>query len=204
MSTILNCLFDLSKNRTYSLLNQDRHNVGVMITTEKEITVAIKGETEPFKFEDEEQVKAFIERHDYILSIDNAHWYNFQPNPLGNTTGDCTIRAYCAAENMEWDDAYEMACKYGKDLALMFNEKKVIDKVVEGHFGYTKKKLKKNEQMTVDEFCTLHDKGTYILNVPRHLVTVIDGEFWDSWDCGDKKVSSYYEREDSSVEPENE
>ena len=86
MSTVLNCLFNLSKNRTYSILNQDFHNVGVMITSDKEIAIAIKGENDSFKFEDEEQVRAFIERHDYILSIDNVHWYNFQPNPLGNTT----------------------------------------------------------------------------------------------------------------------
>ncbi len=198
MSTVLNCLFDLTKSRTLSILNNDKHNVGVAVTSEEGISVAMKGEKESMKFEDEEQFAAFIERHDYIVSIDNAHWYNFQPNPLGNETGDCTIRAYCAAESMEWDEAYEMATKYGKDLALMFNEKKVIDKIVEGHFGYKKVKLKKNEQMTVNEFCTLHDKGTYILNVPRHLVTVIDGEFWDSWDSGDKKVSSYYERESSS------
>ena len=37
-----------------------------------------------------------------------------------------------------------------------------------------------------------HPYGTYVLGVRQHAVTVKNGEYWDSWDSGDKKVDTVY------------
>ena len=34
--------------------------------------------------------------------------------------------------------------------------------------------------------------GTYILDCGTHFVTIIDGEYYDSWDSGKKKVRGYF------------
>lgn len=36
---------------------------------------------------------------------------------------------------------------------------------------------------TIGEFADTHPFGTYIVRVPSHLTTVIDGEIYDIWDC---------------------
>ena len=46
--------------------------------------------------------------------------------------------------------------------------------------------------MTVNTFAMTHPYGTYIVHIRGHLVTVKNGEYWDSWDSGDKKVDAIY------------
>ena len=36
---------------------------------------------------------------------------------------------------------------------------------------------------TVGEFADTHPHGTYILRIPSHLTTIIDGKLYDIWDC---------------------
>lgn len=33
-------------------------------------------------------------------------WIQFNPNPLGNDTGDCVPRALCVVLDCSWDEAY--------------------------------------------------------------------------------------------------
>ena len=35
-----------------------------------------------------------------------AEWVYFNPNPAGARTGDCVIRAICAATGQDWDTTY--------------------------------------------------------------------------------------------------
>lgn len=47
---------------------------------------------------------------------------------------------------------------------------------------------------TVAEFCREHPQGLYVLVCDGHVVTAVDGEYWDSWDSGDEAVIYYWER----------
>jgi hypothetical protein len=38
----------------------------------------------------------------------------------------------------------------------------------------------------------MHPYGTYVLHIRGHVVTVKDGEYWDSWNSGKKKVDEVY------------
>lgn len=51
---------------------------------------------------------------------------------------------------------------------------------------------------TVKDFAAEHPRGTYILSVGanggNHAVTVINGDYFDSWDSGNEIVLFYYRR----------
>jgi hypothetical protein len=48
---------------------------------------------------------------------------------------------------------------------------------------------------TVRQFCRDHPKGLYVLGIGDHVVTVIDGDWYDIWDSGDEIVQYYFRRE---------
>jgi hypothetical protein len=49
---------------------------------------------------------------------------------------------------------------------------------------------------TVRDFCEEHPKGTYVLGLNGHVVTVKDGNWYDIWDSGDETVLFYWHRKD--------
>ena len=49
---------------------------------------------------------------------------------------------------------------------------------------------------TVDDFCTDHQKGTYVLGTGSHAVAVVDGCYYDAWDSGNEIPIYYFERQE--------
>ena len=46
---------------------------------------------------------------------------------------------------------------------------------------------------TVKDFCEEHPEGTYILATGSHVVAVIDGDYYDTWDSGDEIPIYFWE-----------
>ena len=46
-------------------------------------------------------------------------WIFYNPNPFGNNTGDCVIRALTLAFGKTWDDVYSMLAEFGFKNKLM-------------------------------------------------------------------------------------
>ena len=61
----------------------------------------------------------------------------YNPNPLKKETGDCVIRAFCAAEGLEWDEVYRELCDIGFELKDMPNGRGTTDEYLKRH-GYTR------------------------------------------------------------------
>jgi len=191
-SIVVQGLFDLSKDKVYVIVDNKRHEVGKFEISKGNYYAKIEGK-ETITFGGQLEIEDWLNDHAYALATDSWRWYEYNPNPEGKITGDCTIRAYCAAEHMEWGDAYDLACATGKEMSLMPNENKVVKRILTEKLDYDYcKQDKEKKDQTVKEFAIEHDKGTFLLSVARHLVTVIDGEYWDSWDSGDKKVKGWY------------
>jgi hypothetical protein len=51
--------------------------------------------------------------------------------------------------------------------------------------------------LTVREFAERYDNGRYLLFVGGHVVAVIEGKYYDTWDSGDKIVIYYFQKEKS-------
>lgn len=192
MRTITKGYFTFKSGDTYLILDSNKNEVGKIDVCDAHLLVTINDEETRLE---ELEIQPWFDKHpEYMITKDSPRWVEYNPNPNHNTkANDCTIRAYCAAEKLEWDDAYDIACKYGKNLAFMPNDNTAVKRIVEEEFGYTRHKLSKEERgTTVNDFAIKHNEGTFLVEVARHLVAVINGEYYDSWDSGKKKIRGYY------------
>lgn len=125
----------------------------------------------------------------------------YQPNKkdLKDEQGDCAIRALTKFFDIQWIDAFDLLVSYARQTQKMINSKDNIERYMEDNeYPYTsvyKPKSKKKE--TVLDFTKAHKEGRYVLYVRvgygTHLVCVKDGNYYDTWDCGDRIVYGYWE-----------
>ena len=134
---------------------------------------------------------------------------SYQPNKkdLKDEYGDCTIRALSKALGVTWLEAFDMMiplCRFYQ-VSNVFNapsyiERQMIEKLGFKYHGISNKRG--SRRPTVDSFTKEHPEGTYILNVANHEVAVVDGRYYDTWDCGYKSLYGYYERIDVEEQEE--
>ena len=190
---------DFTENASYSLVNENYVNVSTAVIKDGNVTVYFKDGSTPQEFGDKlNSFMSYIDDNDlmFIKLTSDKHWREYNPNPKGKNIGDCTLRAYCAAFNISWEEAFDIASGIAKENASMIQY--VAEKVLLEHFEckvsdeYNKKTVKAKERITVAEFAETHPYGTYILHIRGHLVTLRNGEYWDSWDSGSKKIDIVY------------
>lgn len=120
-------------------------------------------------------------------------------NPLNKEVGDCVIRGIAKILDKDWYTTYDELCKHGRALVALPNSRDCYPNYLEGK-GFKRiglKPQKGKSRMTVFEFTKTHPKGRYLLKVqPHHVVAVIDGNYYDTWDCGKRFICSYYEKKE--------
>lgn len=114
----------------------------------------------------------------------------FQPNPCGVNTGDCTVRAICAATGMSWDMAFDELCDKAKEIGEMPSSNNAWGQYLQD-LGFTYRPLPNTCPFcfSVKDFCKENPKGTFILGTGTHVVTAIDGNYYDAWDSGDEIIA---------------
>lgn len=119
----------------------------------------------------------------------------YNPNPKGSNTGDCTIRAMTKAVGKSWEDAYIDLAIQGFLLYDMPSANHVWGAYLMEN-GYSRRIIPNTcpECYTVEDFCQEHPYGTFVLCTGTHVVTVVDGVYYDSWDSGEEVPIYYYER----------
>lgn len=126
-------------------------------------------------------------------------WIPYNANPLHNRTDDCTIRAISKALNQSWDDTYDDISRLGKRMANMPDANIVWGRYLRRN-GFRQYIVDDygDDFYTVEEFARDHPRGTYILHIadPGHVVCVVDGCYYDSWDSGQEVPQYYWTRED--------
>lgn len=122
-----------------------------------------------------------------------AGWRYFNPNPAGSRTGDCVIRAICAATGQDWDSTYTGVVFQGFALKDMPSSNYVWGQYLRS-LGYERRSLPNACPMcyTVGEFADDHPDGTYILGTGTHAVAVVSGAVVDSWDSRGEVVDYYF------------
>ena len=195
----VNYAIDFTENASYSLVDSNYQNVSTAVIKDENITVYFQDRSTPKEFgQNVDEFIKYVDENDlmFIKLTADKYWKEFNPNPKQKKIGDCTLRAYCAAFNISWEEAFDIASKIAKENSSMIQY--VSDKVLQEHFEctvddkYNKKVIKPKERVTVGEYATTHPYGIYVLGMRNHLVTLRNGEYWDSWDCGDKKIDTVY------------
>jgi len=117
-------------------------------------------------------------------------WKYFNPNPLKRSTGDCVIRAVSAVTGKDWDTTYVEMCVKGFDLKEMPSTDNVWRAYLSER-GF-KRYIIPIVGYTVKDFCEDNPHGTYLLFVGEHVVAVMDGDYYDTWDSGDEIPSFFF------------
>ena len=118
-------------------------------------------------------------------------WIKYNPNPKERRVGDCAIRACCKATGRTWNEVFD-------DLVqIAYRQKDVLSaNKVWGEYladkGYVR--YEPDYPMDVYKFCCNFPHGTYVLGLDGHVVTVVDGRFYDTWDSSGKSVIYFWER----------
>lgn len=120
----------------------------------------------------------------------------FNPNPKRKLVDDCVIRAICLVTGKDW---YTVRT----ELFLMglhecdYEWKNYIWGGYLERIGFVQHLLPNTcpNCFTVKDFCKLFPIGTYLLAIGDHVVGVIDGDYYDTWDSGDEIPVYYWKRE---------
>ena len=120
----------------------------------------------------------------------------FNPNPIRNSVGDCVIRAISKVTNQDWDTTYLGIALQGYIVKDMPSSN-----MVWGGYLYSKgfnRYVIPNtcpDCYTVKDFCEDNPRGTFLLATGTHVVSVIDGNYYDTWDSGDEVPIYYWRKE---------
>lgn len=122
-------------------------------------------------------------------------WEYYNPNPRSSNVGDCTIRAISKALNQSWQTTYAHITATGYILADMPSANHVWGAYLRKK-GFCRHLIndKGKDIYTVEDFCKDNPKGCYILAIQGHVVCVIDGVYYDSWDSGNEIPLYYWEK----------
>ena len=125
-----------------------------------------------------------------------ARWVYFNPNKRGRRTGDCVIRAVCAATGKSWDEVFTSVALLSYALEDMPSSNHVW-KMYLRSLGLRRRTIQDTcpACYTVGDFADDHKRGTYILGTGSHAVAVVDGNVLDTWDSREELVLYYYFKE---------
>lgn len=131
---------------------------------------------------------------------------NLNENPFGFKTGDCVVRSISTALNYNWYMVHDELCFLSRKIGDMPSSNRVWKQYLRNK-GCTEY-IAQNECpncLTVEQFCKAHPKGRYILSTVAyskardnivvtgtHLLAVIDGDYYDTWDSGNDVPLSYF------------
>ena len=116
-------------------------------------------------------------------------WKYYNPNPKEKNTGDCAVRALSKAMNVSWEKAKLLLDGYSMDMAEVETSDLVWGRILTEH-GFRMRALYCDDGCTLDGFCRSNPKGIYVVKLPNHVVCVVNGHYYDSWDSG-KEIPIY-------------
>lgn len=119
-------------------------------------------------------------------------------NPLSNTTGDCAVRACAIATDKSWDYTYRELAKLGRLMGVMPDRGAVWGAYLRMN-GFKRAIIPNScpDCYRVKDFAKDNPRGTFVLGIdgsPGHVVTVIDGDYYDTWDSGEEIPTFFYYR----------
>ena len=119
-------------------------------------------------------------------------WIKCNPNPLGKQTGDCVVRAIAIATGQSWRDTYRELCKVG-EIECDMPSSNFVWGVYLRRRGAKQFLLPEScpSCITVRAFAERYPEGIYVIGTGDHAVTVMDGNWYDSWNS-EGEIPTYF------------
>jgi hypothetical protein len=118
--------------------------------------------------------------------IENSFDFPFVQTDAGRSaskrpkqSNDCTVRAWAAANNIAYDEAYDYLKSFGRKShkGIHFNNfAKSHDDIL---IKFTFPAVKGQTRMNIEAFCKQYSKGKFIIKTAKHVLAVIDGVAYD-------------------------
>ena len=121
-------------------------------------------------------------------------FYNQNPDDL--RVGDCVVRAIAKVEDMDWYDVYIELSAQGMEMSDMANSNRVWMAYLKD-IGYKINLLPPScpDCYTIADFAKDNPKGKYLLATGSHLVALIDGNLFDTYDSSSLIPVFYFTKE---------
>ena len=119
-------------------------------------------------------------------------WIKYNANPVGNRVRDCAQRAISAARDVDWDTASDMIYEMAKGMGTTTDDDNAWGAVLR-RSGFYRAIIPNTcpECYTMTDFCRDHPRGVFVVKMPEHVATVIDGKLYDTWDSSEE-IPIYY------------
>ena len=117
----------------------------------------------------------------------------YNPNPRKRSVGDCAVRAVAKALGVSWKKAYTLLAEEAYAVCDMPSSDAVWGSILRNR-GFAKRMVY-DDFYTARDFCIDNPHGTYVLAFGGHVVTVVDGFIFDSWNSSNEIVQYYWEME---------
>ncbi len=116
-------------------------------------------------------------------------------NPYENDTGDCVIRAIALIEGKDWDDVFLELMIEAYTEKLMIEDNRLWTKYLR-KLGYKRHSIPDTcpDCYSANDFARDNPRGRFIVCTGTHVIGIIDGTIYDTWDSSDKTVLFYFEK----------
>jgi hypothetical protein len=121
----------------------------------------------------------------------------YNGNPDNNLVGDCVVRAVCTLMNQSWVKTFIDICIQGLLMYDMPSSNAVWGAYLykNGYRRHIAPDIYPNIY-TIKRFCEDNPQGSFLICTDQHVVVVIDGNYYDTMDCGQEAVLYYWRKEE--------
>lgn len=119
----------------------------------------------------------------------------FNVNPKGKRVDDCTVRAISLLMDQPWDKTFMGLVEVAFEMKNMPSANAVWGTYL-SHNGYRRHIIPDTcpDCFTIRDFCRDNPNGIFLLATGTHVVTAIDGDYYDTWDSGDEIPTHFWKK----------
>lgn len=119
------------------------------------------------------------------------------PNPAKILVGDCVVRGISILTDKSWEYTYMELLVQGYEMYDMPSSNEVWGGYLQGQ-GYRRNIIPNlcPSCYTVKQFCEDNPQGRFLLATGSHVIAVIDGSYYDTWDSGDEVPIYFFTKEE--------
>lgn len=115
----------------------------------------------------------------------------YNANIHNKFVNDCVVRAISTAEDKSWSETYDDLSRIAKNNGILLDDVNFVEPLLDYRYDRVDTSLDE----LVGDFVERCDEGTYLVTMPNHITTVINGVVYDTFDCRNRPIWSAWKVE---------